>query len=225
MHQIWYESKYFTYPWNQEILPLFRKYVLSFTSGYFLTQIYTPLMHYFHGATYGGKVGISMILVGTMFSFSNIWVYTVTPRINILIEQKAWQALDGVFHKRLLCNLLTYLFVAVAFFMFMTVFGNTAVIRKIISRFLPGQALLLLMVAQFGQLFTNAWAVYLRGHKIEPYWYINALAALWVVLITVLVGTLLPADYFFIGLLSSYAWVIPWSYVLFRRWKQKLHIC
>src|SRR5574344_789274 len=34
--QIWTESKDFFYPWKTEILPLFRKYVLSFASGYFI---------------------------------------------------------------------------------------------------------------------------------------------------------------------------------------------
>lgn len=224
LKQLWKESASFSYPWKKEILPLFKKYVLSFASGYFLFQIYTPLMHYFHGPIYSGKIGISMSLVTAMFTFSTIFVYTITPRINMLIEKKDWNELDRIFNKRLILSGIAYLFIACCFFVFINLFSEIPLINKIVSRFLPWQGLVILISAYFIQVFINSWAVYLRGHKIEPYWYTSMVSAVWVFLITILIGKFLSPDYFFLGLLSSYVWGTPWSYIIYRNWKKKLHV-
>ena len=224
LKQLWKESAGFSYPWRMEILPLFKKYVLSFASGYFLFQIYTPLMHYFHGPVYSGKIGISMSLVTSMFSFSTIFIYTITPKINMLIEKKEWHELDRLFNKRLVLSGIAYLFIACCFFVFIKLFSGIPLINKIVSRFLPWQGLLILISAYFVQVFINSWAVYLRGHKIEPYWYTGIISAIWVFVITVLIGKFLSPDYFFLVLLSSYIWGTPWSYIIYRNWKKKLHV-
>lgn len=224
LKQLWMESTDFIYPWKKEILPLFKKYVLSFASGYFLFQIYTPLMHYFHGPVYSGKIGISMSLVSAMFSFSTIFVYTITPRINMLIEKKDWYELDKLFYKRLLFSAISYLIIANCFFIFITLFIKIPLINKIVNRFLPWQGLLILISAYFIQVFINSWAVYLRGHKIEPYWYTSLASAIWVFVISIIIGKFLSPDYFFLGLLSSYIWATPWSYIIYKKNKKELHV-
>lgn len=223
LKQLWKTSRNFSYPWKKEILPLFKKYVLSFASGYFLFQIYTPLMHYFHGPVYSGKIGISMSLVTAMFSFSTIFIYTITPKINMLIEKKEWHELDRLFNKRLVLSGIAYLFIACCFFVFIKLFSGIPLINKIVSRFLTWQGLVILISAYFIQVFINSWAVYLRGHKIEPYWYTGIVSAVWVLVITVLIGKFLSPDYFFLGLLSSYIWGTPWSYIIYKKLKRKLH--
>ena len=221
--QLWRESKDFFYPWRKEILPLFKKYVLSFASGYFLFQIYTPLMHYFHGPVLGGKVGITMSLVTAMFSFSNIWIYTITPKINMLIEQKSWDVLDKLFYKRLLLSLFSYILICICFALFVVIFGKYRLIAKVLERFLPYKAMVFLIVSYFLQLVVNAWAVYLRGHKQEPFWWTSIISAIWVFLITLFAGKFLSPVLFFIGLLSSYGWGIPLSYYIFYRDRKKWH--
>ncbi|MCM1321747.1 MAG: hypothetical protein NC041_09700 [Bacteroides sp.] len=221
--QLWYESRDFFYPWRKEIFPLFQKYVLSFASGYFLFQIYTPLMHYFHGPVLSGKVGITVSLVTAMFSFSNIWIYTITPKINILIEKKNWNILDKLFHKRLLLSLLSYILICICFVLFVVIFGKYRLPAKVLERFLPYKAMLLLVVSYFLQLIVNSWAVYLRGHKQEPFWWTSIISAIWVFLITLFAGKFLPPMLFFIGLLTSYFWGIPLSYCIFYRNKNKWH--
>lgn len=223
LKQLWKTSRNFSYPWKKEILPLFKKYVLSFASGYFLFQIYTPLMHYFHGPVYSGKIGISMSLVTSMFSFSTIFIYTITPKINMLIEKKEWHELDRLFNKRLVLSGIAYLFITCCFFVFIKIFSGIPLINKIVSRFLPWQGLLILICAYFIQVFITSWAVYLRGHKIEPYWHTSLIAAIWVFVITLINGKFLEPDYFFLGLFSSYIWLTPWSYIIYKKLKRKLH--
>ena len=81
-------AKNYYYDWRKEFLALLWRYAISFSSGYFIFQIYTPLMFQFHGSVYAGKVGISMSLCSAVFTIANVWVYTSTPQLNINASQK-----------------------------------------------------------------------------------------------------------------------------------------
>jgi len=221
--KIWRYSQNFIYPWKREILPLFKKYVLSFASGYFIFQIYTPLIHYFHGPVYSGKVGISLSLVTAIFTFSNIWMYTITPRINMLVARKQWNTLDIMFHKRLFLGIVTYVSIVVMLVLLVRFFGSYAVITKIFERFLSIKSLTIIILSYFMQFFVNSWAVYLRGHKQEPYWFVSILSAIWVLVITLYAGKYLTPEYFFVGLLSGYLWGLPVCYIIYRYLKKAWH--
>lgn len=216
-------SKGFAYPWRKEIVPLFLKYALSFSSGYFIFQIYTPLMHYFHGPVYSGKVGITLSLVTAIFSMSNIWMYTITPQINILISQKLWFNLDSIFIKRLLLSIGTYLFITLGVFVFITLFGNIWIIPRVISRFLPSISLVILLACYLIQLIINSWALYLRGHKQEPYVIPSIISAIWIAITTFIVGKYLSPIWFFIGFFTSYFWATPVCYIIYRKCKVLWH--
>jgi O-antigen/teichoic acid export membrane protein len=216
-------AKGFKYNWRSEIIPLFVKYAISFSSGFFIFQIYTPLMHYFHGPIYSGKVGITLALVTTVFSLSNIWMYTITPKMNMLISQKLWDELNNLFYKRLLLSLGSYLFIIVGLISFLLLFGNYWIIPKIVSRFLPVTSMVILFFGYFLQLPMGAWALYLRGHKQEPYAIISLITAVWTIITTLLIGKLLPYNWFFLGFLSGCVFIIPFNYQIFKKYKGKWH--
>jgi O-antigen/teichoic acid export membrane protein len=216
-------SKGFIYSWRKEVVPLFAKYALSFSSGYFIFQIYTPLMHYFHGAVYSGKVGITLALVTAIFNMSNIWMYTIIPKMNMFVSKKLWSDLDKLFIKRLLLSIGTYLFITLGVFVFVALFGNFWVIPGIIARFLPGTSLAILLVCYFIQVLVNSWALYLRGHKQEPYVIPSVVSAIWTAAATFLVGKYLPPVWFFLGFFSAYIWGTPVSYMIYRKCKALWH--
>jgi hypothetical protein len=216
-------SKGFVYSWKKEILPLFIKYALSFSSGYFIFQIYTPLMHYFHGPVYSGRVGITITLVMAVFNMSNIWIYTITPKINMFISKRLWHNLDDLFKKRLMLSLMTYLLISMLLYLFLVLFGKHWLIPKITIRFLPGASVIILMVCYFLQLLINSWALYLRGHKKEPYVVPSFVSAVWIAATTYLAGRFLSPAWFFLGFLTSYIWYMPSCYIIYRTLKEKWH--
>ena len=216
-------SRGFFYSWRKEVVPLFIKYALSFSSGYFLFQMYTPLMHYFHGPVYSGKIGITIALVTAIFSMSNIWMYTIIPKMNMLISQKSWPVLDSLFIKRLLLSIGTYLFITLGVFVFVFLFGNFWIIPRIISRFLPVISLIMLLICYFIQVLINAWALYLRGHKQEPYVIPSVVSAVWTVITTFIVGKYLSPVWFFLGFFSGYIWGTPVCYMIYRKCKRLWH--
>ena len=216
-------SKNFVYFWRNEIVPLFIRYALSWSSGYFLFHIYTPLMHYFHGPIYSGKVGITLALVMAVYNMSNIWMYTIIPKMNMLISQKTWPDLDRLFIKRLLLSIGTYIVITLGVFVFIALFKNFWIIPKIISRFLPGTSFMILLTCYFIQVMISAWALYLRGHKQEPYVVPSILSSVWTAITTFLVGKYMSPVWFFAGFLSHYIWVTPVAYLIYRKCKVLWH--
>jgi O-antigen/teichoic acid export membrane protein len=217
------ESSGFNYDWKVEILPLFIRYALSFASGYFIFQIYTPLMHYFHGPVYSGKVGITLNLVTTAFNLSGIWTYTIIPRINIVISKKEWPELDRIFYNRLLFSLLSYIIIVFCFYITIYFFKDFWIIPKIIPRFLDNISIIILFTCYFIQQIINSLALYLRGHKKEPFVIPSIVSAIWTLMFTLIIGNFLPPSFFFLGLLSSYAWGLPLALILFYSFKKKWH--
>jgi O-antigen/teichoic acid export membrane protein len=216
-------SRGFVYNWKKEILPLFSKYVISFSGGYFMFQIYTPLMHYFHGPIYSGKVGITLALVVAIFNLSNIWMYTITPKMNMLISLKSWNDLDKLFLKRLSFSLGTYCLLCIGLAVFLIFFRNIWVLPSIVSRFLPLELIVILLFCYFMEVFVNAWALYLRGHKKEPFCVISVLCTIWVVTTTYLMGLYFHPMWFFMGFLSAHFWAIPIDYIIYRNNRIKWH--
>jgi O-antigen/teichoic acid export membrane protein len=224
LKQLLYSSKGFNYPWKKEIIPLFAKYVVTFSSGYFGFHIYTPMMHYFHGAVYSGKVGISLSLVTAIFNMSNIWIYTVIPKINMLIAKGSWKELDMLFKKRLALSLGTYLASIIGLSVFLKILGNYWIIAKITVRFLPIMPIIMLFFTYFLQVFINAWALYLRGHKQEPFVVLSLILTVWIVTSTYLIGRFLAPTCFFLGFFTAYIWGTPVCYFfLFKKNKAKWH--
>jgi O-antigen/teichoic acid export membrane protein len=216
-------SRGFVHSWKKEIIPLFAKYVISFSSGYFTFQIYTPLMHYFHGPVYSGKVGITLALVMAIFNMSNIWMYTITPKMNMLISLKSWKNLDRMFLKRLLLSVGTYCFLCIGLVVFLLLFRNIWIIPDIISRFLPLELVGILLFCYFLEVFVNAWALYLRGHKKEPFCVVSIICTIWVVATTYIMGFYFSPMWFFMGFLAAHFWVIPVDYIIYKNSRMKWH--
>lgn len=223
LQQLLIISNDFIFNWKKEVLPLFIKYAFTFSSSYLLFQIYTPLMHYFHGAVDSGKVGITISLVTAIYSLSYIWIYTIVPKMNMLISKKTWHELDILFQKRLLLALGTFLFVIIGLFLFITIFGSFWIIPRIMSRFLPPISLVMLLICHFLQLIINSLAVYLRGYKKEPWVVFTIIVSCFVFVSTMLIGKHLQPKYYFIGYLSSFIFSLPWCLYIFainkKRWQ------
>ena len=221
LHQVLMLSKSEVYHWRKEVLPLFSRYAISFSSGYFIFLIYTPLMQYFHGPVHSGKVGITLALVTAIFSMSNIWIYTVTPQMNMFAAHTNKDSWDLLFQKRLLFSIGTYAFISLCMFIFVIIFKDFWIMPKIISRFLPVQSVLMLLTCYFLQLIINSLATYLRAHKKEPYMVPSIIVAVWVALSTAYSGHSLSTEYFFVGFLSSYLWWLPLSFIIYKQSQRK----
>jgi hypothetical protein len=211
-------SKTFVYSWREKFFGLQWRYAISWTSGYFIFQMYTPVMFHFYGPIEAGKVGLSIVLWTAVFSVSNSWIYAIIPKLNICVSHKRWKDLDALFFRHLLLASATFLIGALTVFLFISFFRGKL---QILDRLSDNTSLTFLGVAWFLQIIVNSLAVYLRAHKKEPLVIPSLVSAVYIVIATILCARYLPAKYFFLGYLSSYFWGLPWvTYIFIRKKKE-----
>lgn len=216
------KSKGFTYNWFGQISQLLWKYALSFSSGYFIFQIYTPLMFMYKGPIEAGKVGLSISLWTSVFGISNSFISAIIPKINIEISKKNWASLDKTFNKNLVLSLSTYFIFFASFFIINHFFRDYFIIKNknIFDRFLSPFSMFLLGISWFIQLYVNAIAMYVRSHKKEPFVFASIFVAFYIPSITFILAKYLHPDYFFLGFLSSILVTLPYIIYIYLEEKK-----
>jgi hypothetical protein len=217
IHIFYYKNKVNAYSWGPEIFPLLRKYVVSWSSGFIIFQLFTPIMFHFHGAIEAGKIGISIAIFTSIFSVSNIWTTSIIPKINMAIAKSDFVKLNYIFNKYLLLSICTYLLASIVFHIIYFIFHDKF---EFFDRFVNITALALLNFSWFAQLFIHNLSIYLRSHKEEPLLVPSIFSAIYVIITTILSAYYLSIDLFFIGFATLFLWFLPWVIILYSRKKR-----
>jgi O-antigen/teichoic acid export membrane protein len=152
--------------WWQEVWPMQWKIALSWISGYFTFQLFTPVLFAFYGAAVAGQMGMSLSISSALTTVAIAWVQTKAPLFGQLIARRQFVELDKVFFRVLsqvgaIAGLMAaMIWVAVVFLRVQRISWS--------ERFLGPLPLGLLLLACCAQVVTYAFAVYLRAHKTEP---------------------------------------------------------
>ena len=210
----------------REIFPYQWKIGLSWISGYFIFQLFNPVLFATEGAVVAGQMGMTLAALNGIQSLSLAWITTKVPLFSGLIAQKAYKQLDNIFNKTLKQSVLIN-FGALAFLtlmIFLIRFFNVEISGKPLgNRFLNYIPLFFMMLTVFLNQYVASWATYLRCHKKEPYLINSIVGGVLCSLSTVLLG-----KYFgVIGLTSGYCLIslilFPWAYLIFKNKKLEWH--
>ncbi|WP_431243073.1 hypothetical protein ACQ9BO_26135 [Flavobacterium sp. P21] len=99
-----------------EIFPFQWKIALSWISGYFIFQLFNPVLFATEGAVVAGQMGMTLTVLNSIFSLAFSWISTKVPVFSSLIAQKNYKDLDALFDKTLLqSTALNILFLIVLF--------------------------------------------------------------------------------------------------------------
>lgn len=218
--QLWCLSSERCYDWWPEFSSLIWRYAISWGSGYFIFQLFTPLAFYFHGAEFSGKIGLSIALWTAGNNIASSWITAITPRINILISERKWAELDKLFHKNITYACLTMLVGGALYFVLYYELHDKVIF---FSRILEPTAMFMLYLSWSVQTWISAVAVYLRAHKKEPLMFISFLSAIYISVTTLLCAMFLSLEYLFLGFLSS---CLGSAVVVYRIWirQKKEHL-
>lgn len=212
--------------YRTEIFPYQWKIALSWISGYFIFQLFNPVLFATEGAVVAGQMGMTLAALNGILSLSLAWITTKVPLFSGLIAQKDFSQLDNIFNKTLkqsvLINFVALVLLAVVIFLIR--FFEIELSGKLLgNRFLNYLPMLFMMVPVFLNQFTASWATYLRCHKQEPFLINSILGGILCVLSTVLLGKY----YGVIGVTSGYCilslLMFPWGYYIFRTKKMEWH--
>jgi O-antigen/teichoic acid export membrane protein len=206
----------------KEIFPLQWKIALSWVSGYFIFQIFNPVLFAFHGSAIAGKMGITLTLVSAITGLVLSWTSTKVPAWSSFVARREYKQLDKslkqtIKHSSLICFLcigMTFALLGIFHFFNMS----------ISERFLPLHLCLLLLLTIPLNNIINSWAGYLRSHKKEPYLFLSLTVGSLCAISTFLNGKYFTVDAVVVGYCCIICFVsFPLSYLIFKNKRNEYH--
>ena len=155
----------------KEIFPYQWRIALSWVSGYFIFQLFNPVLFATEGAKVAGQMGMTLAALNGLQALTQSWINTKVPRLSGFIAQKDYKNLDLLFGKTMKQMMLIGTSCLIAFIIAMYVIQKIDFVlfgSRIGDRFLPILPLSLMAWAIWTMFPINCWATYLRCHKKEP---------------------------------------------------------
>lgn len=172
--------------WMKEVWPFQWRIAVSWLCGYFIFQLYNPVLFAYRGAVAAGQMGMSLTLANSLSSVAISWINTKAAPFGAMIARKQFVQLDRLFFQALkqsvaVCGLGAFtIWIAVTYM-------SSAHIR-FAHRLLDPAPLGILLFSAMLNIVVSAEALYLRAHKQEKFLFNSVLGAILVGLSTYLLG-------------------------------------
>lgn len=210
----------------KEIFPYQWKIALSWISGYFVYQLFNPVLFAIEGPTVAGQMGLTISALSAIQALAMSWQNTKIPMYSGLIARKEYNVLDTLFNQTVKQMIIICSFLLSVFYIFIW-FLNTTHLRLgdsiLAERFLGYLPTFLLMIAIFLNQFVNSWATYLRCHKQEPYLVYSICSGIACCLSTLILGNLYGLYGVTIGYCIITIVCVPWAYNIYKTKKKLWH--
>ncbi len=96
-----FQSESVTVNWREEVWPLQWKIAVSWLSGYFIFQLFNPVLLAFSGAAEAGRMGLSVAAMSALVSVASVWIETKLAPFGNLIALRQFKELDRLFFSSL----------------------------------------------------------------------------------------------------------------------------
>lgn len=214
-------SRRHTVSWRGEVWPMQWKIALSWVSGYFIFQLFTPVLFHYHGSAVAGQMGMTLSVSNALLAGCATWMSAKAPQFGMMIARREWVQLDTMFQKVLKQSIAVVISGALVGWL---VIAYLQANFQIGNRFLPANHAGMLLAAVCVQIVINSFAVYLRAHKKEPLMWISILVALVQGMVTLYLGM----RYSSLGVTSGYLFVswfitLPAVYIVWMKSKVRWH--
>lgn len=194
-------------------LTYFKKNSFSMLSGFLLFQVYTPLVYYFDGKLYSGKVGFSVSIMTALFAVSMSILHSKLPHVTHLISQKNYKQAYDVYFRASKKTLIIYIS---CLFIGMYVLFKTKFFTLYQSRVVDLTSFSVLAFSWFLQHITYFLVTFVRLFKRELFVLPTIVSSFYILFSTIVILKYSTPEFIFFGLLSSYLFGLPWVYVRYR---------
>ena len=161
--------------WWGEIWPMQWRIAISWVAGYFVFQLFTPVLFQYQGAVVAGQMGMTLNLSNALLITCLSLIAAKAPEFAKLIAGRNWAVLDALFKRVLVQSLFLVTAGAFAAWGFLWFLQDNF---EIGARFIPSRYAALLFATVCLQIVISSFAVYLRAHKQEPFMILSILVAL-----------------------------------------------
>lgn len=208
--------------WKDEVWPLQWRSAVAWGAGYFIFQIFTPVLFKYHGAAVAGQMGMTMSACNALLAVCVTWISAKSPEFGKFIALRQWAELDQLFFRVFKQSLLIVVAGAL---------GGWSLIYflqahyQLGQRFLPADQVALLLGAIVIMVVNNCFGVYLRAHKQEPLMLVTICASLLYGASTMVFGKY----YSGVGVVSGFlaitlGFCLPAIYFVWTRCRREWHI-
>ena len=153
--------------WGSEVWPFQWRIAISWICGYFIFQLFNPILFHYQGPVEAGRMGMSISVCGTLSAISIAWMNTKASPFGQMIARREYERLDRMFFRALWQS------TSAATLSCSLVFAAVIMLRQahisLALRLLPPLPLAMLMVATILNIVIFAEALYLRAHKQEKF--------------------------------------------------------
>lgn len=221
LKNLWKEKITEKVSYKKEIFPYQWRIALSWVSGYFIFQLFTPVLFAYRGAVVAGQMGMTLAVLNGINAFSYSWINTKIPLFSKLVALKEYANLDRIFNKTMLQ--MGFICVLLLGIMFVGVAGLRFFDLPLGDRFLPVAPMLILMVALLMNILNGGYATYCRCHKKEPFLVQSIVVGGSCAVSTVVLGRLYGVEGMTIGYGVIILISLIWGYIIYKTKKRDWH--
>ena len=207
--------------WWSEIWQVQWRTALSYMSGYFTSQVFTPVLFYFHGPIVAGQFGMTLSVVGAIGAFAAMWSAPRGPQFAVMIARKEYKAMDQLLYNIMKAAIVVFLLGGLS--VWSAVYALNVMDHPFAARLLPPLTIAILLLGiMVGNALTPA-SVYLRAHKREPFVAISIAGGVLVGLSALVLGSQFAAVGVAVAYLGSNLILFPWNLSIFYRCRREWH--
>jgi O-antigen/teichoic acid export membrane protein len=210
-----------TVSWRDEVWPMQWKIALSWIAGYFIFQLFTPVLFHYHGAIVAGQMGMTLSVSNALLAGSATWMSSRSPEFGKMVAKHEWAELDAMFYRVLRQSIGVVVTGAcigwgvIAFFQAHYQIGH---------RFIPATQAGIMFAAICAQVGVSSFAIYLRAHKKEPFMWLSVVLAPLQGVLTWYLGMRFSSIGVVVGFLAINLFLtLPAAYIIFRRCRSIWH--
>ena len=193
--------------WFREVFPLQWRIAVSWISGFFAFNLFTPAIFYFEGPEAAGQMGMTWTVAIGMSGLASTWALTRAPQFARLVADRRFEELD-----RQTIQIGT-IGVAVSLACGFAVIGALLVAHVywpgVAARFLPLGPVVLFLASDVLHQISVTQSTYLRAFKREPFMILSlafgALIAAGTILLVPMVGVIGPAISYLLAMIAGLA--------------------
>lgn len=221
LKNIWSELNEWKVNYKVEIFPFQWRIALSWISGYFIFQLFNPVLFATEGSQVAGQMGMTLAALSGVLSISMSWINTKVPTFSSLIAKKEYDSLDLIFNRTLKQASFISALGLIALIFIVMILRHYKI--PLAFRFLPVFHLVLLSIATFINQFTSGFAMYLRSHKKEPFLVLSVIMGCLTGISTLGLGKLYGLDGIVIGYCSLTTVSLVFATLIFIKKKKLWH--
>jgi len=208
---IWKAKNQWVINYYHEIFPFQWRIAVSWISGYFIFQLFNPVLFATEGPVVAGQMGMTIAALTGIGSISMSWINTKIPMLSTFIAKEDYTELDKHFKKIFINS------TAISIFCVLILVAGVQLARHfhltIGNRFLMLIPFLCMGIASVINHMVYAFATYLRCHKKEPMLVQSIVCGVLVSLSTFILGHKfgvngITVGYFTLTLLVGLTWTV-----------------